>query len=307
MTVLTASDKQFIARIRELKTARHATILVHNYQRPEIYEVADFIGDSLDLARRAQAATSERIVFCGVHFMAETAKLLNPERRVLMPEPNAGCPMANMVTAEALRARKAELGEVTVVAYVNTTAAVKAESDICCTSANAVRVVASIPAGRRILFVPDRNLAHYVATRTGREIIPWDGYCYVHARYFQVDDITAARQRYPGARIIVHPECPPDVVAAADDVASTGGMVKLAARYDQIVLGTEAGMCNRIEREHPGKQCIPLKLTATCSNMKLTRLEHVQQVLETDANEVRVPEPVAGRARQALERMLALG
>jgi len=293
------------SEIGSLKSAAGAVILAHNYQNPDIYDVADFIGDSLELARQARTVSARLIVFCGVRFMAETAKLVNPEARVVLAAPDAGCRMADMITAEALRLRKHELGDVTTVAYVNTPAEVKAESDICCTSANAVHVVQSVPAGRRILFVPDRHLAAYVARETGREIVAWEGFCYVHAS-FRAADVERARKEHPDAFIVVHPECPIEVIDAADAVASTSGMARLAREHDEIVLGTEAGMCDRIRRDLPQVECWPLRRIALCQNMKLTRLEDVRAALEGTVPEIILPETIAVRARTALDRMMAV-
>ena len=318
--------------IRNLKSSAGAVILAHNYQVPDIYDVADFIGDSLELARQARTVSARLIVFCGVRFMAETAKLVNPEARVVLAAPNAGCRMADMITAEALRARKRQLGDVTTVAYVNTSADVKAESDMCCTSANAVKVVESLPHDKRVLFVPDRHLAAYVARETGRPllanselrsakserpgpkpgvrssafgIVPWEGFCYVHAS-FRAADVGRARKEHPGAFVVVHPECPLETIDAADAAASTSGMVRLAREHHEIVLGTEAGMCNRIRRDLPEVKCWPLRRTALCKNMKLTRLEDVRAALEGAAPEISIPDTVAVRARQAIDRMMAV-
>jgi quinolinate synthase len=308
------------SEICSLKSAVGAVILAHNYQVPEIYDVADFIGDSLELARQARTVSARLVVFCGVRFMAETAKLVNPEARVVLAVPNAGCRMADMITAEALRARKNQLGDVTTVAYVNTSADVKAESDICCTSANAVRVVQSLSPDKRILFVPDRHLAAYVARETGRPlldsqlstldsrlplagIIPWEGSCYVHAS-FRAADVGRARKEHPDAFLVVHPECPLEVIDAADATASTSGMVRLAREHSEIVLGTEAGMCDRIRRDLPQVKCWPLRRTALCRNMKLTRLEDVRAAVEGGVPEITIPEATAAPARRALDRMM---
>ena len=324
---MTSESSNLRSEIRNLKSAAGAVVLAHNYQTTDIYNVADFIGDSLELARQARTAGARLIVFCGVRFMAETAKLVNPEARVILAAPDAGCRMADTITAEALRMRKRELGDVITVAYVNTPADVKAESDICCTSANAVNVVKSLPQDKRILFVPDRHLAAYVARETGRPLldsrlpaadsqlsplasrlsplIPWEGFCYVHAS-FKPEDLARAREEHPGAFVVVHPECPLAVIDAADAVASTSGMLRLAKEHQSIVLGTEAGMCDRIRRDLPDTDCWPLRRTALCRNMKLTRLENVLAALEGSVPEILVPEPIAARARLALDRMMAV-
>jgi quinolinate synthase len=326
MTGSSVNMSNLQSEICNLKSRVGAVILAHNYQAPAIYDVADFLGDSLELARQARTVSARLIVFCGVRFMAETAKLVNPEARVVLAAPDAGCEMANMISADALTARKRELGEVTTVAYVNTPADVKAESDICCTSANAVKVINALPPDRRILFVPDRHLAAYVAHETGRPllgpaspaakssfdirhssfgIVPWEGFCYVHAS-LRAADVERARKEHPGAFVIVHPECPLETIAAADSTASTSGMIRLAREHREIVLGTEAGMCDRIRRELPQVKCWPLRRTALCRNMKLTRLEDIRTALEGKVPDIMIPEDVAVRARRALDRMMEI-
>lgn len=302
-------DEELYRRIARLKDEKGAVFLVHNYQRLEVQRLADHIGDSLALAQAAARSRAGLIVFCGVHFMAETAKILNPDSKVIMPDAGAGCPMADMATTEALRTAKRGYGDPAVVAYVNTSAAVKAESDICCTSSNAVRVVESLPRDRRILFVPDRNLGSYSARMSGREIILWPGHCSVHDR-ISVKDVKRARADHPRARLIVHPECRAEVVELADEVASTSGMVKSVREKTGVgewIIGTEIGLVDQLAAAHPGKGIHPLSDNAVCRDMKLTTLAKVAWALEHEAVEVSIPTEVAERARTALDRMLALG
>jgi quinolinate synthase len=295
-----------VKKIQELKKKRNAVILVHNYQREEVQEIADFLGDSLDLSRTAAATQADVIVFCGVHFMAETAAILSPDKTVLLPEPAAGCPMADMLTAEQLRALKAKHPGVPVVTYINSTAAVKAETDICCTSANAGKVVAAVDAPA-VIFVPDRNLGQYVASRTKKEFIFWEGFCPIHER-IRPEHVAAAKQANPDAEVLVHPECAPDVVAMADRVLSTSGMCRYAkeSRGRQLIIGTETGILHRMKKENPGKEFIPVLPVAECPNMKKTSLEKVLWALEEMQYRVTVEEPVRSKARQSIQRMLEI-
>jgi quinolinate synthase len=298
---------ELISKIQALKEKRKAIILVHNYQLGEVQDIADFVGDSLELSRSAAKTKAEVIIFCGVHFMAETASILCPEKKVLLPDLNAGCPMANMITAPALIARKHELPGAAVVCYVNSSAEVKAESDICCTSANAVEVVNSLEE-REILFVPDQYLGHYVSTMSDKHFTFWPGYCPTHAR-IRPEDIIRARAKYPAAKVIVHPECRPDTIAMADEVLSTGGMVRYvrATTAREIIVGTEIGFIYRLRKENPDIDFIPVSEQAVCPRMKLITLEKVLWALQEMAPEVKVPEPVRVRAVRAVERMLAVG
>ena len=301
---MVGNDTETVNKIYSLKRERKAVILVHNYQLGEIQDIADFIGDSLELSQQAARTDARVIVFCGVHFMAETASILCPDKTVLLPDMNAGCPMANMVTAEQLKQRKKELPDAAVVCYVNTTAEVKAESDICCTSANAIRVVESL-SHEKILFVPDKYLGHYVSTKVNKQFFLWLGFCPTHARIMP-QHILELKENYPEARVVVHPECRPEVIALADEVLSTGGMCRYARRDDvsQMIVGTEIGIIYRLRRENPGKMFIPVSEQAICPNMKLMTLEKVLRCLEEMAPEVKVAEDIRLKAKKAVDRML---
>jgi len=297
-------DDKLVEKISALKKKRNAVILVHNYQLGEVQDIADFVGDSLDLSQRAAETDADVIVFCGVHFMAETASILCPDKVVLLPDINAGCPMADMITAERLRAKKKEHPQAVVVCYINSSAEVKAESDICCTSANAVEVVESLDA-REILFVPDQYLGHYVSARTGKKMILWPGFCPTHAR-IKPERIKELKQEYPQAKVVVHPECRPEVIALAHEVASTSGMCRYARRDEvkEMVVGTEVGIIHRLRKENPGKRFIPVSEQAICPDMKLITLEKVLRSLEEMSPEVKVPEEIRLKAKAAVDKIL---
>ena len=293
-------------RVAELKRRRNAVILAHNYQLPEVQDVADFTGDSLELSRKAAGLEAETIVFCGVHFMAETAAVLAPQKTVLLPEARAGCPMANMINGRELRAWKERYPGRPVVCYVNTSAEVKAESDICCTSSNAINVVNSLGVDEA-LFVPDKNLAAWVARETGKRLIAWDGYCYVHHR-FTARDVLDAKARHPEAEVWVHPECPLEVIDLADRVLSTGKMVREArtTARREVLVGTEKGIIYRLSRENPAARFFPVRDAALCVNMKMTTLDKVVRALETGTSRVEVAPDIADRARGAIQAMLKI-
>lgn len=295
-------------QINVLKKKRSAVILAHNYQLPEVQDIADFSGDSLELSRKAAATDADVIVFCGVHFMAETAALLSPQKTVLLPDENAGCPMADMIVAEDVITLRQAHPAAVVVCYVNSSAAVKAVSDVCCTSANAVDIVKRIPKGREIIFVPDQYLGKHAEKVTGREIIPFQGYCPTHVRLLP-EHVENARKLYPGAPVIVHPESRPDVCDSADDVLSTGGMVRFAAETGakQVVVGTETGLLHRLSNENPDKEFIPLLKRAVCPNMKLINLEKIEWSLEKLQYKVAVTGEEADKAKNAILAMLGDG
>lgn len=302
-----AKIQELSREIARLKKEKNALILSHVYQRPEVQEVADFVGDSLGLSRQAAQTEASIIIFCGVHFMAESASILSPDKVVVLADENAGCPMADMVDAEGLRRRKKELGDPVVVCYVNTSAEVKAESDIACTSANAVKVVASMPEGRQILFVPDKNLGAYVSKMTGRDMILWDGYCNTHDR-LTAEEVLQARAGSPKALVMVHPECRPEVIELADLVASTTGMIRFARESGarEFIVATEAGILHPLKKECPDKKFYPASSKLVCPNMKRTTLEKVHRSLVTLEPRVSVPEDIRERAVFCLDRMLAV-
>lgn len=295
------------ARALALKARRNAYIIVHNYQRGEVQEIADVTGDSLALAQAAIRADAEVVVFCGVDFMAETAAILNPEKLILLPEINAGCPMAGMLNADQLRAKKAEYPAAAVVAYVNSSAEVKAESTICCTSINAVQVVRSLP-HRQVIFVPDRNLGAYVQSQVPeKELILWEGFCPTHQR-FKEEDILRTQAEHPDAEFIAHPECRPEVLAHADQITSTSGMLTAVQRSPakRFIIGTEEGMLYKLRKDHPDREFILPTPRLICPTMKMTKLASVVHALEQLEYQITVPEEIAARAKEALDRMLAL-
>ena len=293
--------------IRKLAAERKAVILAHNYTRGEVQDAADYTGDSLELARKATEVDADVIVFCGVFFMAETAAILNPGKTVLIPDPTAGCPMADMITGAQLRELKARHPGAKAVCYVNSTAEVKAECDICVTSGNAERVMATFSPDDEILFVPDQHLGGHISGMLGREYTLWPGYCPTHQQ-ITAKAIADARSLHPGAPVMVHPECAKDVRAAADHALSTGGMCRFARESDakEFIVGTEVGILHRLRKENPGKTFYPVSDRVTCPNMKKTTLENLAECLREMKTVVTVPEPVASRARRAVDAMLAV-
>jgi quinolinate synthase len=293
-------------KIRKLLKERKGIMLAHNYQRPEIQDLADMCGDSLELSRKASRTDAEIILFCGVHFMAETAFILSPDKMVLLPRMDAGCPMANMITAEKLKQKLAELPPMPVVTYVNSTADVKALSTICCTSANAVQVVDSLP-DPEVLMTPDRNLARYVAARTKKKIHYWNGYCPIHER-LTPEDVLKARSLHPEAVFMAHPECRPEVLDLADRILSTSGMLRFAKESDtsEFIIGTETGLLYPLKKENPGKSFFPASDKMICPNMKKMSLDDILLSLETLKGEVRVEEKIRRPALEAVRRMIDL-
>jgi quinolinate synthase len=325
------TDKEgLIEDILALKTQRRAIIMAHNYQIDEVQAIADFTGDSLELSRKAAETGCETIVFCGVNFMAESASILNPDKTVILPAYDAFCPMADMISTSSSRELyesfpgysnppsynyptdftikdiKARFPDTPVVAYVNTTAEVKAESDICCTSANVVKVINSLPE-KRVICVPDKNLSLWAAQYTDKEVIPWDGFCHVHDR-IRAYDVDQARAEHPNALFMAHPECRLEVLKLADHVTSTSGMLRYAntAGASEFIVGTEVGILYRLRKDNPDKVFYPLRKDMVCPNMKKTTLRLVHMSLKEMKNVVKIPEEIRVRAKKALDRMLSV-
>jgi quinolinate synthase len=297
--------KEILENIARLKQQHNAVILAHNYQPGEVQDLADFAGDSLGLSIKAAETDADVIVFCGVQFMAETAAILSPEKTVLLPEKSAGCPMADMIDAGQLRQLKQQHTDALVVCYVNSTAEVKAESDYCCTSANAVELVNSLPEDKRIIFVPDRNLGQFVAERTGRDLVLWPGYCTTHV-VITVDDIENARAKHPDATVIAHPECTKPVRDVSDELLSTGQMLKFAANRTakQFIVATETGIIHALKKQNPQAEFFPATNRAICPNMKKIALDKVIASLEDMQYRVTVPDQIRVKAKKGLDRMV---
>jgi len=305
--VTATSSVHLTEKIQRLKAERKAIILAHNYQVGEVQDVADFIGDSLELSQKAAKTDAKIIVFCGVHFMAETAAILCPDRLVIMPDLMAGCSMSDMITADAVREMKARHPGAVVVCYVNTSAAVKAESDICCTSSNAVKVVNSIPKDREVIFIPDQYLGQHVERQTGRKMILYHGYCPTHVR-IMAEELESLKETHPDAPVLVHPECTQEIISLADQVLSTGGICRTAKESSAktLIIGTEIGILHRLQKENPDKEFVPACKWCDCGHMKVNTLEKLLWSLEDLEPVIKVPEEVAQKARKAIERMMAI-
>lgn len=300
---------EVIEKIKQLKKEKNAVILAHNYQLPEVQDIADFIGDSLGLSIEASKTDAEVIVFCGVYFMAQTAKVLSPQKKVLIPDKNAGCPMADMITAKQLQELKKKYPQAKVLCYVNTPVEVKAESDYCCTSANAIKILnGPLREIKQVIFVPDKYLAHYVSGQTQKDFIYWHGYCPTHIK-IQAKDIEEKKRLHPDAEVIVHPECRPEVIELADKVLSTEGMCRYAkiSKAKELIVGTETGLLYRLSKENPDKLFYPATDAAVCPNMKLTTLEKILWSLEDMKYEVIIENNVRQKARLAIDRMIQFG
>ncbi len=306
-TTKITTDTELVEKILELKGVKNAVILAHNYQRGEVQDIADYIGDSLGLSQQAAKTSADIIVFCGVHFMAETAAILCPDKTVLLPDLDAGCPMADMITGQDMVQLKREHPEATSVCYVNTTAEVKAECDYACTSSNAVKVINYLKDKKKIIFVPDKYLGDYVSKQAGRELILWYGFCPTHAKIIP-EDVLEQKKAHPDAKVVVHPECLPEVIELADAVLSTGGIVDYAKKSEakQIIVGTEIGILHRLKKENPDKEFYPASKYAVCPNMKLINLEKILWSLEDMAHKVKVPPEISSRAKRSIDRMLEI-
>ena len=302
-----AHIKEVQEKIRDLLDKRNALLLVHNYQRPEVQDIADLCGDSLELSIKASQTDAEVIVFCGVHFMAETACILCPDKKVLIPVPTAGCPMADMITAKELKEKRQEIPDALVISYVNTTAEVKAESDLCCTSANVIQIANSVDPSVQIFMTPDKNLARYTEKQIDRKISYWDGFCPVHNK-LSVEQVNKVKASHPKAIFLAHPECPSDVLDLADEVKSTSGMIAIAtsSKKKEFIIGTETGILYPLSKAAPDKLFIPADPNMICTDMKKTSLGDVLMALENMKHQINIPEKTRAKAGKAVERMLAI-